>query len=224
MLGQIVFLHCKFESVNIIVKWVIICFVLLKINTIAQNTELQWLYDIQKSRTEFQNTIYKGLSLSIYPINIALPITYFTIESIKKDKTYFYKTIESIASISSNLMITFGLKYTVNRARPYEQYPYLIPLRKESTPSFPSGHSSMAFNIATHLSLNFPKWYVIVPSFLYASTVAYSRLYLGVHYPTDVLVGSIIGTACAYLNYLWFKNYLYKKRTDTYPLYDNNHY
>jgi membrane-associated phospholipid phosphatase len=51
------------------------------------------------------------------------------------------------------------------------------------------------------LSLAFPKWYVIAPSFLWASTVGYSRMSFGVHYPSDVFVGAIIGAGTAFLTY-----------------------
>jgi membrane-associated phospholipid phosphatase len=60
----------------------------------------------------------------------------------------------------------------------------------------------MAFATATSLSLAYPKWYVIVPSFAYAGTVAYSRMHLGVHYPSDVAAGAVIGAGCAYLTFL----------------------
>ncbi|MGB8358080.1 MAG: phosphatase PAP2 family protein, partial [Bacteroidales bacterium] len=49
--------------------------------------------------------------------------------------------------------------------------------------------------------LDYPKWYVIVPSYAYAGTVAYSRMHLGVHYPSDVLAGALIGSGCAVLSH-----------------------
>jgi membrane-associated phospholipid phosphatase len=55
--------------------------------------------------------------------------------------------------------------------------------------------------LATSLSLQYPKWYVIAPAYLYAGTVAYSRMDLGVHYPSDVLSGAIIGSGSAYITY-----------------------
>jgi membrane-associated phospholipid phosphatase len=50
-----------------------------------------------------------------------------------------------------------------------------------------------AFALATSLSLSYPKCYIIVPSFAWASSVGYSRMDLGVHYPSDVLAGAIVG-------------------------------
>jgi membrane-associated phospholipid phosphatase len=51
------------------------------------------------------------------------------------------------------------------------------------------------------LSLSFPKWYVIGPAYSYAILVAYSRSYLGVHYPGDILAGAIIGTGSSFLTW-----------------------
>jgi len=43
----------------------------------------------------------------------------------------------------------------------------------------------------------YSKWYVIAPSLLFAGSVGYSRMYLGVHYPTDVATGAALGTSTA---------------------------
>jgi undecaprenyl-diphosphatase len=71
--------------------------------------------------------------------------------------------------------------------------------------------------------LNFPKWYVIVPAYVYASVVAYSRLYLGVHYPSDIIGGMIVGSATAYLNFRFYQWYL-KKKESKYSKSDEYHY
>ena len=65
--------------------------------------------------------------------------------------------------------------------------------------SFPSGHTSFAFATATSLSIKYPRWYVIAPSYLWAGAVGYSRMNLGVHYPSDVLAGAMLGAGSAWL-------------------------
>ena len=49
-------------------------------------------------------------------------------------------------------------------------------------------------------SITYPKWYVIAPSALWACGVGYARINQGVHYPSDVLTGAVIGPGCAFLN------------------------
>jgi membrane-associated phospholipid phosphatase len=61
------------------------------------------------------------------------------------------------------------------------------------------------------LSIAFPKWYVIAPSFLWASGVGYSRMHLGVHYPSDVLVGALVGSGTAFLTHFLNKKILAKR-------------
>ena len=68
--------------------------------------------------------------------------------------------------------------------------------------SFPSGHTATAFSMATSLTLRYPdKPVIIAMSYLYAAIIGYGRMYLGVHYPSDVIGGMIIGSGSAALIY-----------------------
>jgi undecaprenyl-diphosphatase len=98
-----------------------------------------------------------------------------------------------------NLGITYWVKILTRRVRPYIKYPDLNEKALENTPSFPSGHSSVAFQTATSLAIAFPCWQVVVAAYLWACTIVYSRLYLGVHYPSDVLGGILLGVSTAWL-------------------------
>ena len=106
-----------------------------------------------------------------------------------------------VGAIGINAVITFSLKYSINRTRPYITYPNINPYNLQSDPSFPSGHTSYAFATATTLSLQYKKWYVSLPAFCWAGTVGISRMYLGEHYPTDVLAGALCGAGSAWLSY-----------------------
>ncbi|MBK9660137.1 MAG: phosphatase PAP2 family protein [Chitinophagaceae bacterium] len=85
--------------------------------------------------------------------------------------------------------------------RPHEYEPTLIALKNAKNGSFPSGHTAEAFATATSLTLMTHKWYVAVPAYTWATLVGQSRLYLGVHYPSDVIGGAITGIGSAWLSY-----------------------
>jgi membrane-associated phospholipid phosphatase len=127
---------------------------------------------------------------------------------IQKDNTLKNKGYYIGATLLSSTIITTTLKFTIDRDRPFVTYPDIQKLTGAGSPSFPSGHTSEAFATATSLSLAFPKWYVIAPSMLWASAAGYSRMHLGVHYPSDVLVGALIGSGSAWLCHELNKRYI----------------
>ncbi|WP_218919337.1 phosphatase PAP2 family protein [Longibacter salinarum] len=63
--------------------------------------------------------------------------------------------------------------------------------------SLPSGHASLSVALATSWSLSHPYWYVIAPAAVWAGGVSLSRPYLGVHYPSDILFGAVLGAGIA---------------------------
>lgn len=87
---------------------------------------------------------------------------------------------------------TFAIKYAVARTRPYDACTEIIPLiDKLRDYSFPSGHTSVCFSVSLILARkeNRKIW---IPAIILSVLVAFSRLYLGVHYPSDVLGGFLV--------------------------------
>jgi undecaprenyl-diphosphatase len=90
------------------------------------------------------------------------------------------------------------LKPLIGRLRPSDKFQdILLLIGHPHTPSFPSGHTAVAFASAAVIF----HYYRIagILAYLAAALIAYSRLYLFVHYPTDILGGILLGSAIAYL-------------------------
>ena len=134
-----------------------------------------------------------------------------------KNDALFKESLCYGVSLGLSIGLSYGLKYIVNRPRPYITHPdYINNLATEGSPSFPSTHTTIAFSVATSLTLMYPKWYVAVPSYIWAASVGYSRMNIGVHYPSDVLTGALLGAGSAYLTYEL--NKLLWKKTNNKPL------
>ena len=106
------------------------------------------------------------------------------------------------------------MKYLINRTRP-DFFQSLIPL--PSDPSFPSAHTTQAFSFVLALWLFFRltghplKYSLLLPLFLFSFLVALSRIYLQVHFPTDVIAGILIALFWTYTILLLHKEFYHEK-------------
>ena len=122
-----------------------------------------------------------------------------------------------IAMLMGLLLCNLALKPLCQRPRPYdyqyETFGKLIPLiiERQHDFSFPSGHTIASFEAAGVIVLNNKKWGIAV--LVLACLIAFSRLYLYVHYPTDVLVSIVLGFALALMG-----NWLSHRIPDRYLL------
>lgn len=171
-------------------------------NLPAQNFEQRILERLSEHRTPGMTHFMQGVSNTTNYISLAVPVGIFVAGAIERDADKKYKSLYILESIGVSTAIEISLKYIVRRQRPSTTDPLIIPATDIGSPSFPSGHSSEAFATATALSISYPKWYVIAPSFLWAGTVGFSRLYLGAHYPSDVLAGALVGAGSAFLSHM----------------------
>jgi membrane-associated phospholipid phosphatase len=103
--------------------------------------------------------------------------------------------LEGVVSIGvASVAVNLGVKNIARRRRPDRAEPALFHARHVPMPrsaSFPSGHAASAFAFAYAIGRHLPA--LAVPIRLLAVAVAYSRVHTGVHYPGDVVVGSIVG-------------------------------
>ncbi len=192
---------------NIVFFFLLLLFVGRTAN--AQNLDIDLLRKINLERNPALDPTFKFVTNSVSPIGLGAPLIVTSIGFIQNDKSLKNKGYYIGATLLTSAVLTTTLKFAIDRDRPFVTYPDIQKLTGAGSPSFPSGHTSEAFATATSISLAFPKWYVIAPSFLWASAAGYSRMHLGVHYPSDVLVGALIGSGSAWLchelNKLYFK-------------------
>ena len=108
----------------------------------------------------------------------------------RRRRTY----VRAIRAVALAQLVNSAAKIAVRRARPVlEDLPPLMPTM--TTLSYPSAHASTSFAAARSLSAALPAR----PLYLAATAMALSRPYLGVHYPSDVAAGALLGIAVAEL-------------------------
>ena len=182
----------------------------------AQNFDIDLVKSINQNESSFKNNFFKTTAQSVIIFNIAAPIGVFTAGLIKHDKQMQKDAAYMAGGFILSAIVTQAMKKIIKRERPFHTYSFIKQRDAGGGYSFPSGHTSAAFCTATSLSLLFPKWYVIAPAYLYASAVGYARMYQGVHYPTDVLAGAIVGAGSAWLAYKaekWIDKKHHKNKT-----------
>jgi len=181
--------------------WLIFLFLLLPVTLSAQRSlayyDDQILLDLAKSRTPQQTGVYMFLSKNYKIINMAIPAGLLAGGLIADNKEMRQNAMYVVSSTLVNYGLNAIIKGLVKRQRPFIRNINIIPVYEANRYSFPSGHTSSTMATATALSIAYPKWYVIAPSFIWAGATSYSRMYLGVHYPTDVAAGLVLGPATA---------------------------
>ena len=115
----------------------------------------------------------------------------------------------AIALLLDLLLVNIIIKPLVDRPRPYELQPFELLISAPRESSFPSGHAAAAFAAVTALTLNRSK--LAIPMGILAAIISFSRLYLYVHYPTDVFAGILTGILCGLLAWLLCRWILSKK-------------
>ena len=120
--------------------------------------------------------------------------------------------LSALAMAAAFCITNLFLKNYVARIRPYEVIRglhCLVP--KEHDLSFPSGHATASFAAAVAIYKSRPKR-LGVPCLILAFAISVSRLYVGVHYPTDVICGAVIGTLVALIMFGLFGEKRYKQK------------
>lgn len=187
------------------------------------NIDVKLFRYLNNSRNETLDKIIKVTDMSILPVSVITPITLFTVSRINNhtydENSAVLLALSEITASSSSFLI----KNIFKRNRPFRELKNVNHSEDDEifldSYSFPSGHSSMAFSFATSLTLRYSdKPALIAGLYSYAMLVSIGRIYLGNHYPSDVLGGMIVGSGSAVLIYslrseiISFKNNLFREK------------
>lgn len=131
-----------------------------------------------------------GVFWGVFPLSIAVAVFFFS-------KRYWYRLTYWLTVLGGSIIINRTVKLQLHRVRPHL---WASPA-PESDPGFPSGHamSSMTF-VAALIILTWNtrwRWTVVVTGSAFVLLIAWTRLYLGVHYPSDILAGWTVSIAWA---------------------------
>lgn len=109
------------------------------------------------------------------------------------------------------------LKNLIQRPRPFNEVPAMqLLITKPLSYSFPSGHTASSFAAAYIISKGIRK--LTIPFFILAALIAFSRMYLFVHYPSDILAGILLGLICAKVTMKFFYKFYPKKSKKIYNI------
>lgn len=156
--------------------------------------------------------IFEYVDRAAIPAFFVIPIAYAGIRGVQNgyidNSSYLFLLTETLT-----LGISAGLKAATDRTRPFQALDNVKTKHLWSAvgSSFPSGHAAQAFSIATFLALRHGSALVVIPAYVWAGIVSYGRIYLGLHYPSDVAAGVIIGSGIAVLVWVFKEELIHVK-------------
>jgi len=170
-----------------------------------QNLDIKLFRKFNNIKSSFLKSVVNITNESVIPLSVILPAGLYIYA--RAENNYNDEDAATLLALSevTNLSVTQALKYIVKRNRPFRTLNNVNlydTSTVENTYSFPSGHTSQSFAIATSLTLSYPdKPFLITGLYTYSLIVSLGRIYWGVHYPSDVLSGMLIGAGSAALIY-----------------------
>lgn len=193
-------LHRQLRSSSWLGGWVVslatLCFVALGLAVYAGAThtlDRQILLSIHATASAWQDALW--VVLTHLAGGVAVVLVVLGVAAVLLYKRHKLRALQFAASVGGAMALSTLLKLTFGRVRP-ELWEQLI---LETTYSFPSGHAiaSSAIALSAVVLLWDTKWRraVLAAGAVYVVLIGYSRLYLGVHYPTDVLAGWLVSIA-----------------------------
>ena len=171
---------------------------LIALSSVAQSLDYKIMREVNCNRHTCLDNSFQFISNSNMYVTAGAPFVLLGTGIFSHNKNLVRMGEDAAISFAISSVATYALKNTFRRERPFVTHKDIVKLSNGGGMSFPSGHTSAAFAIATSIALDNKQWYIRTAVFTYAGLVGYSRIHLGVHYPSDVLAGAVVGIASAY--------------------------
>ncbi|MDD2411394.1 MAG: phosphatase PAP2 family protein [Bacteroidales bacterium] len=173
--------------------------------------DIKLLRYIHANRVESLDPFFYYLSFLTTAVTIGIFVFLIVIYFKKRSKQILNSIFVLLSIVLTSSFATLFLKILFSRERPFLTYEDITKLSQAGSMSFPSGHTAEAFAVAFGISFLFPQKKFVIPVFIWAILVAYSRMALGVHFPFDILAGILLSLIISGAIFLPYKK-KYKKR------------
>ncbi len=171
----------------------------------ALDIDADILRKVNTERIKSLDVFFIALSFTAEYLYLFIPLGIILWGVVKKNNIIRNKGYFVFIILIINSLISFALKNSFDRVRPFAAYDFVEKISVGGSSSFPSGHTMSAITLAFAVSLMFKNRYLQIFLFAWAILVGYSRMHCGVHYFTDVLAGAFVGLIATYGFYLLFK-------------------
>ena len=162
----------------------------------AQNWDINTLHRVTSWDGKFVRNYNKIISRSESYVAVGVPVAMAVAAWIKHDKGLLKDAVYVGTSVAGAFVVTYGMKYLVDRERPYDKYPDRVhAYSHEGSPSFPSGHTAAAFMAATLLykEYGFKGYWVGLVAYAAAIVTGFTRILNNRHWLFDVIIGAALG-------------------------------
>lgn len=151
-----------------------------------EEAEIQILKFFNQPFFPLLNLAFAVIIFSIYAYILGIIFLFYRKKEVKK-------AIHLIASLLIGMAFVVSLKFIVGRERPYVSHEDINYFFTKADPSFPSTHAFVALLCLCFIPKDFPTWLKILIIFYLVILIPIGSLYIGVHYPSDVIVGGLLG-------------------------------
>lgn len=167
----------------------------------AENPDVALLRILNSQRDPSLDNFYTAVTDSAPWVAFTLPALLMIYFYFRRNKRKSTGALAALVSVGVAALASTILKFWIDRPRPFITHEFVEKLSTGGSPSFPSGHTTDAFAVAVVITLLARRWWIAMPAFFWAALVGYSRIHLGVHYPSDVVAGALIGTLLSGLTF-----------------------